>query len=129
MGRQWSPAQRKEFGERMKAARIAKEQPIMNKTKPVETPKVLSPASIEAGIEQPTDNNAPKGVLIRQISEDEAIAQLDTMDVQEWVKYHYDRKDFNIQAMANVLRESIEEIYNRLHAAGVELPQGTYSVY
>lgn len=127
MAREWTEAQRREAGERLRAAKLAKTTPVMNKTKPVDNPIVLSPASLEAGIEQPIANNAPKGTLIRQISMDDAIAQLDTMTVQEWVKYHYDRKDFNIQNMANVLRESTEEIYNRLHAAGVTLPDGTYS--
>lgn len=93
----------------------------------VKSPVKLSPASAAAGVQQPSGDNGPRGQLIRQISEDEAIAQLDEMDVDEWVKLHFDKNDFNIQSMANVLRESIEDVYNRLHALGVELPQGTYS--
>lgn len=131
MARRWTEAQRREAGERLRAAKLAKENntPIINGTKPLpQQPRPLSPASVEAGIQQPTQDDRPKGILIRQISEDEAIAQLDEMDVQEWVLYHYNKGDFNIQGMANVLRESTEEIYNRLHAQGIELPEGTYSV-
>lgn len=90
-------------------------------------PERLSPSSVEAGVMQPENPNSPKGVYIRQISEDDAIADLEEIGVDEWVVKHYNQGDFNIQNMANVLRESTEDIYNRLHAADIPLPDGTYS--
>ena len=90
-------------------------------------PVKLSPNSVAAGINQPSGDHGPKGVLIKQISEDDAIADLDEIGVDEWVVKHHNQGDFNIQSMANVLRETTEDIYNRLHAAGVPLPEGTYS--
>jgi hypothetical protein len=93
----------------------------------VKQPVKINAGAAEAGIQQPANDNAPKGKLITQISAEEAEAQLDDMDVQAWVKLHYDQGDFNIQKMAEVLRESTEDIYNRLHVQGVELPIGTYT--
>ena len=118
----------KQWAADMRAKRLAKEAEIQKVIKETtKGPVKLSPSSVDAGIMQPSGDTSPRGTIIRQISQDEAIAQLDEMDVQEWVKYHYDKGDFNIQSMGEVLRESTEEIYNRLHAAGANLPAGTYS--
>ena len=119
--------QKKEWGAKMKLAREAKITKAVVADPVIKQPVKLSPNSEAAGIQQPSGDNSPKGQFIKQISIEEAESQLDEMDVDEWVKYHYDHGDFNIQKMANVLRESIEDIYNRLHFLGVELPQGTYS--
>ena len=72
-------------------------------------------------------NKYGMGQLIKQISIEEAEAELDELNVDEWIKKHYDAKDFNIDRMSEVLRESREEIYNRLHAMGYDLPAGTYA--
>ena len=124
MGRNWTPEQKKEFAEKMKLARAAKTE--VKQTIPKQ-PVKLTPNSVEAGVMQPSGDTSPKGQLIRQISFEEAENQLDSMSVDDWVLLHYNKQDFNIRNMSEVLRESIEDIYNRLHYLGVELPQGTYS--
>jgi len=73
-------------------------------------------------------NSKPKfGQLIKQISVEEAEAELDELNVDEWIKLHWDAKDLNIDRMSEILRESREDIYNRLHALGYDLPAGTYA--
>lgn len=86
----------------------------------------LSPSSVTAGIQQP-EGRSKLGQLIKQIPVEEAEAELDELNVEEWIRKHYDKKDFNIQKMAEVLRETTQDIYDRLHAYGYELPEGTYS--
>jgi hypothetical protein len=112
----------KEWGEKMRQARegttIVQERP-----KPVR----LSPQSVEAGMQQPSGESTVRGQVIQQISVEEAEKDLDELGVDDWVKKHYDQGDFNIQNMANLLRETTEEIYTRLHFMGYELPAGTYS--
>lgn len=93
----------------------------------VKEPTKISQGAADAGIQQPAGSSV-KGVLVQQIPVEEAEKQLDELNVDEWVKLHYDKGDFNIQSMANVLRESTEDIYNRLHVMGYDLPDGTYSV-
>ena len=93
----------------------------------IKEPQRISPTTHAAGIMQPEGGVNRKGTLVRQISVDEAEADLEEVGVDDWVKKHYDAKDFNIQSMADVLRESTEDIYNRLHAYGYELPEGTYT--
>ena len=112
----------KEWGRKMREARegnVATEE----RPKPVK----LSPASVEAGMQQPSGESTRRAEVIQQISIEEAENDLDELGVDAWVKKHYDKGDFNIQNMANVLRETTEDIYNRLHAMGYELPAGTYS--
>lgn len=72
-------------------------------------------------------NKYGKGQLIPQISIEEAEAELDELNVDEWIKKHYDAKDLNIDRMSEILRESREEVYNRIHALGYDLPAGTYA--
>lgn len=91
-----------------------------------QTVKPISAATAEAGIQQPAESTA-RATVIKQIAIEDAEKELDELGVEEWVKKHYLAGDFNIQSMANVLRESTEDIYNRLHAYGFELPAGTYS--
>lgn len=93
----------------------------------VKEPVKLSPASVAAGIQQPSGESTLRGQVIQQISIEEAERDLDELGVDDWVKKHYDQGDFNIQNMASLLRETPEDIYNRLHAMGYELPAGTYS--
>jgi hypothetical protein len=124
MGFKKGSPEAKEWAAKMRAAKSA---PVMNKTKEVKQPVRLSPNSVAAGIEQPSGDGSTMGRLIKQLTIEEAENQLDEMTVDDWVFNHYNKGDFNIQKMADVLRESREDIYNRLHALGVELPQGTYS--
>lgn len=98
-----------------------------NPQEEIKQPVKLSPSSVEAGVMQPEGNTRPRGVLIKQISEDEAINDLEEIGVDEWVVKHYNAGDFNIQNMSKVLRETIEDVYNRLHVAGISLPEGTFS--
>ena len=118
MKKVWTPEERKAVGDRLRAAKLAKQEKV---------PVKINQSAAQAGIQQPSGQHEPKGKLIKQLTEDEAIAQLDEMEAQEWVKLHYDQGDFNIQAMANVLRETTQDIYDRLYAMGYELPQGTYN--
>ena len=90
-------------------------------------PVKLSPASVAAGMMQPSGESRVRPQVIQQISIEEAEADLDKLGVDDWVKKHYTQGDFNIQGMANVLLESTEDIYNRLHAYGFPLPDGTYT--
>jgi hypothetical protein len=115
----------KEWAQKMREARTARtgNTAVAERPRPVK----LSPNSVEAGVMQPSGDSSPQGVLIKQISIEEAEADLDELGVDDWVKKHYDHGDFNIQNMANLLRETPEDIYNRLHIMGYELPDGTYS--
>lgn len=98
-----------------------------NETQETKKPQRLSPSSVEAGIQQPSGEAQNRPTVVQQISVEEAEKDLDELGVDDWVKKHYVKGDFNIQSMANVLRETTEDIYNRLHAYGFELPEGTYS--
>lgn len=90
-------------------------------------PVKLTQGAADAGIQQPAETPTRRSTVIKQISQEEAEADLDELGVDDWLKKHYQASDFNIDSMADVLRETREDIYNRLHALGYELPPGTYS--
>jgi hypothetical protein len=109
--------------ERMKAMHEAK------KAAPViPAPVKINTAGHEAGIMQPSGESTTRVRPVQLITEEEAEADLDRLGVDEWIKKHYSASDMTIDMMAEILRETREDMYNRLHFLGFPLPEGTYSV-
>ena len=117
--KQWTDEERKAFGEKMKAAKEAKADKQTQK---------LAPAGAEAGIQQPAGGPPTRVRPVTLLSFDEARDDLDELGVDDWIRKHYQIGDVNIDIMAEILGETREDIYNRLHFLGYPLPEGTYSV-
>lgn len=91
-------------------------------------PIKINTGGAEAGIMQPSGESTKRIRPVELLSESQAEADLDELGVDEWVRKHYSLSDMTIDMMASTLRESREEIYNRLHFLGFPLPEGTYNV-
>lgn len=104
---------------------------------------MATPASTEAGIMQPPQPQAPvkKGVLIKQLTDDELEHELNDMDLKSNVEppegidepknqldafflKHHIAQDANYDAMARVSHLEPQDVRDRLKDLGVKLPNG-----
>lgn len=128
--RNWSPEERKAFGEKMKQAREAKRQPQVKATQ-AERPGNMEPSitaeAFAQGITLPANADKPhqpQGQLIPQLSDNELYAELEYLTLEDFVRRHTDMFDANVDAMARVTRLSRDEIMAIQRELGYALPEG-----
>lgn len=119
----WTAEERKAAGDRLKAAREAKN----SNTMVAEVPKPISRAASDMGMTTPANDSVithPKGAIIPQLPDSVLLNELDDLSLNDFIKKHSDAFDANIDAMARVTRLSPAEIRDIQRDLGYGLPDG-----
>lgn len=83
-------------------------------------------ASTEAGINIPPPRSQLKrATVIPQKSDDELENELETTELDDWLKKHHDAMDANYDTLARISHlGSAQEVRDRLKGMGYEFPAG-----